>query len=411
MALRNTVGSPVEGEHFFDRVQELQSLLEHLENGDHVLIVAQRRIGKTSLMRKAEEKLKDKFICLRLDLQQAETPADVVAELGAAMRQSLVWEGVKGIFANALQVIGQRVESIQVSELKLALRSGMADGNWRAKGDQLFDILAKTQKPVVIFMDEVPILVNRLLMGGDFQITPERRQAVDIFMSWLRDNSLKHTGQIRMVITGSIGLGPVLQRGGLSATINHLTPFSLDAWEPNIAKQFIQEATKAENLTFHPDALDHIIENLGSCIPHHVQLYVKNIREDCRKFGVQEVTCVRVAEIYKEKMLGVRGHAELNHMEERLKLTLGLDLYPFALELLTEAAVANLLTPEAVRVLSQESKQTFDVARDILRTLEHDGYLQKDTQGYQFVSKLLKDWWSSHYSFGFTPTAERGGKP
>jgi hypothetical protein len=30
---------------------------------------------------------------------------------------------------------------------------------------------------------------------------------------------------------------------------------------------------------------------------------------------------------------------------------------------------------------------------------------------YQFVSKLLKDWWSGHYSFGFIPTAQRGERP
>jgi uncharacterized protein len=406
MALVCIVGSPVEGESFFGRVQELQCFLDHLERGNHVLISAERRIGKTSLIRKAQEKLKDKFICLRLDLQQAESSADVVAELGAAMRHTSIWEKVKEIFANPLKWV-EKVESIQVSALKLVLRSGMTRGDWRTKGNKLFDVLAKAQKPVVIFMDEVPIFINRLLIGGDFQTTPERRQNAELFMSWLRANSLKHAGKIRLVITGSIGLEPVLQRGRLSYAIDYLTPFSLNPWEPDIAKQFILEVTKAENLIFQPDALDHIIEKLGSCVPYYVQLFVKNIRESCQKHEELEVTCMRVAEVYEKKMLGV-GNTELQHIEDELKLILEPDLYSFALNLLTEAAVANFLTADAVKVLSQEANQTFDVARNILRTLEQGGHLQKHDQGYQFISKLINDSWKRHHSFGFIPTTQRG---
>jgi len=260
-------------------------------------------------------------------------------------------------------------------------------------------------------MDEVPILVNRLLLGEDYKITTERRQAVDIFMSWLRDNSLKHTGKIRLVVTGSIGLEPVLQRAGLSATINHLTPFELAAWQPKIVKEFILEVTKAEQLRFEPDALDHIIESLGSCIPHHVQLFVKNIRESCQLEETLEVTKIRVAEVYQNRMLGIRGHADLNHMEERLRQTLGPELYPLTLEMLTEAAVVGHLTEKAVKILSRESNQSFETAKTILRTFEHDGYFQRDAQGYRFVSNLLKDWWKRIHSFGYTPAEQRGSQP
>ena len=98
----------------------------------------------------------------------------------------------------------------------MTLRSGLTGGDWQAKGDRLFGILADSDKPVVVFFDEVPILVNRLLKGDDYQITPERRQQTDAFMSWLRDNSIRHKGKVRMVVTGSIGLEPVLRQAQLN---------------------------------------------------------------------------------------------------------------------------------------------------------------------------------------------------
>jgi uncharacterized protein len=77
----------------------------------------------------------------------------------------------------------------------VTLRSGLTEADWQAKGNRLFEIFANSEKPVVIFLDEVPILVNRLLKGDDYTITPERRARADAFMSWLRANSLKYQGK------------------------------------------------------------------------------------------------------------------------------------------------------------------------------------------------------------------------
>ena len=48
-----------------------------------------------------------------------------------------------------------------------------------------------------------------------------------------------------------------------------------------------------------------------------------------------------VEEIYNSEMLGVRGHVELTHYEERLEKVLGMELSSFAFDMLTEAAVVG----------------------------------------------------------------------
>ena len=60
-----------------------------------------------------------------------------------------------------------------------------------------------------------------------------------------------------------------------------------------------------------------------------------------------------VNDIYETEMLGIRGHAELTHYEERLKLVLGPEIFPFALEILTETAVTGALTPPALAALQK----------------------------------------------------------
>ncbi len=44
---------------------------------------------------------------------------------------------------------------------------------------------------------------------------------------------------------------------------------------------------------------------------------------------------------------------------------------------------------------------------DVLRVLEHDGYLERHGDGYRFVSGLLEDWWRARHGGHFVPIEGR----
>ncbi len=411
--LKRALGNWVDGDRFWDREAELEMLLEYLEEGAHLLIVAQRRIGKTSLMREAARRLSGRFICLQVDLQKSHSPADAIVELSIATRpHGSLWQKTKGVFSNVLGKATEVVESLQLDDLTVTLRSGVTAGDWQAKGDRLFETLAAADKDVVVFFDEVPILVNRILHGDDFQITPERRKVTDAFMSWLRDNCIRHQGKVRVVVTGSIGIEPLLRRAGLSATLNVLAPFELGPWDRETAAGCLEALANGYGLEFQNEAIETLLDHLGVCIPHHVQLFFDNLYRNARLRKLTTIDSSLVDEVYESNMLSIRGHAELSHLEERLKQVLGPHLHPLALDLLTEAAVSLELTPTAALALAREhiadDDKPEDEIREILGILEHDGYLERDPAGgYAFVSKLLRDWWFAHFGFAFTPAGER----
>jgi len=144
----------------------------------------------------------------------------------------------------------------------------------------------------------------------------------------------------------------------------------LPAWSQETAIGCLNALANQYGVSLQKDALYRITEKLGYLIPHHVQLFFDNIYVDSKLHSRTQVTADRVDEIYQTRMLSVQGHAELSHMEERLKMAFGLEVYPLALEILTEAAVTGYLDAKAALTICKdyvfEGLTSREVLRDIL---------------------------------------------
>ena len=131
----------------------------------------------------------------------------------------------------------------------------------------------------------------------------DREKDIDLFMSWIRDNSIRHKGKIRIVITGSIGIEPALKQADLSASLNTFTPFALPAWSTETAEGCLIALANQYEINVHPEAVALIIKKLGYLIPHHVQLFFDNLYMDCKHRSDMEITVDRVNEVYRTNRL------------------------------------------------------------------------------------------------------------
>ncbi len=415
MTLRKAGANWVEGDRFYDREGELEALTERVHDGTHTLLTAQRRMGKTSLVRELLRRLKHegRFETIFVDLEAADTPADAIAEIGAQSRSAQgAWRRIKSGFANVFQGVVDRVDTLTVTEVQVKLRAGIDAGNWQHKGDEIFAALAENERPVVLAIDELPILVNRLLKGQDYRMTPTRKQTVDGLMTWLRKNGQTHRGRIRMILSGSVGLEPILRQAGLSAHANIFSSFDLKPWDEETAAQCLAALAKTYKLDL-PDAVRHdMCRRLRCQVPHHVQQFFDGLHEYLRRAGRQSATPQDVEHVYTDEMLGARGQTDLDHYESRLKMVLGTELYRLALNLLTEAATDDgRLRSAAIEQyavhFSGPAEADPDPVTNVLYVLEHDGYLVRQGDDYRFVSGLLEDWWRARHGRHFVPIAQR----
>ena len=398
----------VNGDRFFDRETDLQLLRERMKNGTHTLLTAQRRMGKTSLVRELLRQLDEEgeVATVFVDVEAAMDAADAVAEMGA---QSQPLQSVRSRIASwmssNLRGVRDNVEELGVSELRVRLRAGLDAGNWQRTGDQVFESLASNERPVVLAIDELPILVNRLLKGNEYRITPERLTATDSFMGWLRKNCQTHQDKVCLIISGSVGLEPVLSQANLSAHANVYSPFDLKPWTHDIAMECLAALARGYGVSLPEEARDEMCRRLRCCVPHHVQRFFNHLYEHLLRDERREATLADVALVYQDDLLGARGQADLLHYEDRLQMVLGDYGCATARSLLTEAALNDGLLEYSVvegnQEFSESASEDYPVD-SVLHLLEHDGYLERRQEGYGFVSGLLEDWWRARYPRGIS---------
>ena len=230
--LPNKFGPWVIGDEFFDRTAEVGRLTQLLDQKNNILLVAPRRIGKTSLVRETFRRMEERGedYPLFVDVQDCKTPEEVIVALAlAAQPYRDLASKIADAFSSFWRGFRENVDSVGTSELlELRFREGIA-GDWRAKAGKIVQSLAEADRPIAICLDELPVMLNRLVTSpGDPE---ERRAAAELFLSWLRRTVTAFPEKMRWIICGSIGLEPILARHNLSFTVGHLRAFHLPPWD------------------------------------------------------------------------------------------------------------------------------------------------------------------------------------
>ena len=393
--MRSALGKWVTGEDFFDREAELRILEEKVEHGNHVLLVGQRRIGKTSIVRELGRRLQEKdWIFLFADMEGETCPEDAIAALAQAA--AAVRPIVLRIVARMKRFFPAGIVEVNVRQFRMKFSEGVSKRSWRTEGDKLLREIAVERRRVLLVIDELPIFLKRM---ADDDGGPRR---VDEFLSWLR-GMVQTLGDEcpALIVSGSIGLQPLVHRLGLPDRINYLHSFRVKPWDRKASVECFYRLAESYGLIVDDDVPETVYDSLGIGIPQHVQLLFARLRECAIAENRSRVTTDDVHSVYRSELLGSTDNADLAHYETRLRDTLDDAEYDLAKEILAETATVGVFTPAARRCLDRlYAERVYDVfvrIREVLDVLVHDGYLHEDDDGYRFQSHLLGDWWAARF--------------
>ena len=396
--MRNIIGQAVLGENLYGRDYELGRLWEHLENGEHVSMLAPRRVGKTSLMLELHRAPRKGWNVINVDVEGGNGPEDcvaaILAELAGDPRYRTGFETIpfSGAIKTALKSLSAKVD---VGVLRVELKRAIGH-DWDRAAAQLGARLTNPPHAggkLLIILDELPILIARVLRAGD------RKNDADLLLARLRQwrQAPELRGRVHTLIGGSIGLEGILRRAGLSASINDLVPFRLHSWERSTAVEFLRKLSRDVGFRLNEEAIARLLDLLMDPVPYHVQLFYSELRAVCSG-DPSRVSPTTIERCFAERLAGESGAAHLDHYATRLALALDDREHEMAVAILSRSCK----TRDGVRLadlgrLTRENERTF---RSVLRDLKADGYLTEHDRRLAFRSNLLRVWWRKHQGQG-----------
>lgn len=393
--MESRTGSWVTGDDFFGRETDLRILGLKVREQNHVLLSGPRRIGKTSVAQELGRRLADEgWTFLYLDVEHARAPEEFVLEFAARVREAgPLWK--RHLFGIVRWVGAQvrRVKKLRAAGAAVELRREMERANWRQRGDRLFRGCAESGRRVFLVLDELPLFLKRLLEseGG--------RGSVELFLSWLRGTlQMIERNSPVLLVSGSMGLYPFVERLRLTDRINYLSPYRLEPWSREESIECLETLAATHEVSWAPGAASAAYESLGEGNPHQIQCIFAALRQYVLGRGDSRIENEDIPAVYP-RLLVSGGQNDLAHYEHRLERFLDAGDFAIAMTILVEAATEGVLGRSRLRALVA-SRQGRDPdagerVRRVVDMLLHDGYLIEDEEhGLRFTSRLLRDWFA-----------------
>jgi hypothetical protein len=387
--MRNITGSPVEGDDFFNRPEILAKLRRELDNLANILLVAPRRVGKTSLvLRLCEEwrsdpKRKAVFLDVEGRSDELAFAEKLIDELAKAGLHPDLLTRAMGVFSKLRQRLGGK--GLKVPGLEVSLGEAV-DADHSTLGKVLDSVFRKIEEgdiQLLIAIDELPEFLLTLQKDED---GPKR---VTAFLHWLRELRQTYRKNIRWVFLGSIGLDNFVEDQKLQKTINDLSVFPLEAFSLQEADDFLKELGGSNGLPLTDPERTEIVQLLGWPLAHHLQLIFHEFR-DLQSRSISTAF---------EALLNADHFRYFGTWYQRID-----EQFSLADATACKAILGYLCKHSSGRqrghilnvLMAKPSAEVDKVEEQLSRlliVLQRDGYLLESASRYAFRSFLLREYW------------------
>jgi hypothetical protein len=344
------------------------------------ILSAERRMGKTSIIKKMQAEAPENKLPIYHDLENVRSPLEFVETVLQDVEEYL---SRKQKMANRTRKLLQDLSGLEVTGLKLPKEMA---ADWKKILTAIVDDLVKNQdRQVILLWDEVPYMLGNI---GD--------EAAMEVLDTLR--SLRQTyPDVRMVFTGSIGLHHVVAALRKKKYTNEPTndmyvvdvPPLSESDADDLARRLLEgEKIRTTNLKEVAVAISQSV----SCIPFYIHHLIVKL-----KMRGDVIDTTTIPEAIDTCLLDPLNPWKMDHYRDRINNYYDNEQRPYALSLLDILSTSKqtLSFDELLNRLRLETEtQDKEIARTVLRLLERDYYIirQPDLK-YCFRYPLIQKYW------------------
>jgi len=367
-------------------VAYLQSTLEQ----QSILLVAERRTGKTHVLEKFKATAPVNWVVIKRDIGAIRSAHEFVQYLMADLYPYLE---AKTNFRNWLQGLGEQIGGAQIGPVKLP---NFAAKQWK---QILSDTVAHlhdnhAMDRVVFLWDELPWMLEIIAKNNP----QEAMELLDV----LRALRQQHASKLRMVFTGSLGLHHIVRRltalGYNNTPVNDMLAVEVEPLTQTDATGLVQRLFTDNGLSVtSPSVYEETAQTLD-CIPFYIHHVVSALLKNSASSS-QQLDMAAVHAVIDHGIHSSDNPWDLQHYEERTQ-----DYYQLqraeCLALLDVVAsqIAPLPMVDAIRLAKAayplvEQQQWIELSR----LLERDHYFIRNAASeVSFKFTVVKRWWVWH---------------
>ena len=388
----------------FGRDRLIERIWRKLEK-DSLRFTAERRVGKTTVMKKMAAEPRDGWQVVFIDLEGVASPEGFAEALLSKIRP-LMPAGQAG--QQWFQKILETVSGTEIGGvIKLPEFSKIG---WRPTIEKAFEGICSQSSgaKLLILFDELPYMLQKIAVYGS-QVANGENAALEM-LDTLRAVRGKHKQNLRMIFAGSVGLHHVISelRGEVFASqpVNDMPLVEIRSLELVDAIALANRLLVAEAVNVSKEtsleALSHSLATETDRVPFYLERVIARLAELDRPVLLDDVRIM-----VNNHLTDDFDHWEMDHFRERLKIYYTGNLQDvngktiprskIAIEVLDY--VATQTEPQTIEQVWQALKAKFaltdrDIVVRFLKLLSQDHYLISDeSKRYSFRFPLIQKWW------------------
>lgn len=383
--MRANPGGEIAPAEVIGRGELISGLWDILER-QSLILSAERRMGKTSVIKKMRAEAPSNKLPIYHDLEFVRSPLEFVETVFQDVETYLT--GLNRTAKKARAFLSKLAGTEISGLIKLP---DIAATQWKALlTETIADLVENQDRTVILFWDEVPYMLDNIgkKLGDE--------SAMEL-LDTLRSIRQMYPA-VRMVYTGSIGLhhviGSLKKAGYTNDPTNDMYVQDVPPLSPKNATDLARRLLEGEKIST-PDIQGtavFIAEELNY-IPFYIHHLIAKVK---LRGGSVDIAATKA--VIADSINDPLNPWKMEHYRDRIDRHYKDPQHKYALNLLDILAVADqpLLFDELFDRLKQESEtQDKEMARNVLRLLQQDYYIQKGDLGFQFRYPLIKKYWKS----------------
>lgn len=367
-----------------DLIRRLWRVLER----QSLVLTAERRMGKTSIVKKMNVEADPELLTVFHDLEGLRSPLEFAR---------LVFEDVQQ-YLSRRQRTCERVRSF-LSEIgggslaSVVTLPQIDPSHWKPLlVKTIEDLIEHQDRTLVFFWDEVPLMLHEIKQSSGEAVAME---LLDTLRSLRQMNS-----RLRMVFTGSIGLHNVIlslkKSGHPNSPINDMLAVEVPSLAQKDAEHLAGLLLDGEGIAT-PDR-----EKVCEAIAHqadYIPYFIHHLVDRMAGLG-NAVTVETVGDAMTSFLTDPIDPWNLRHYRERVDIYYEPPRRPVILGLLDVLSTADSPLPFSDvfnRLKSKIATEDREAVLESLSSLQSDHYLLQDSAGgYRFRYPLIQRWWRFH---------------